>query len=338
MALTTYRYFSWRCRPTLREFLTTVVALMAACHLPAPAAQGAWPERPIRFIVPSAAGGGADTVARLLAQQIGSVLKQPVVVENRAGGAGVIAGNAVLSAPADGYTFMLGFTLMSQLPAIASGKLPYQVERDFIPVSLVARSSNALMINRARIPVDSVPALVQALRAAQFSYGSYGNGSTGHFLAEQLLQETNTSAQHIPYKGAAPMMSDLLGGVIAFAFPDIGSALPHLNSDRLRLLAVTSQKRMASLPQTPTMQELGYQGFNLGAWFGLFAAKGTPETIVQAMSAQIANAVNAPEVRSRLVGMNLEPVGSDAQTFTAFFRTDLQRWAELAQKANIHTN
>jgi len=335
MTLTIRRHFSRHFRPSLREFLTAAVALTAACHLPTLAAQSAWPERSIRFIVPSSPGGGADTVARLLAQYIGGALKQPIAVENRPGGSGVIGGNAVLSAPADGYTFMLGFTLMSQLPAISSGKMPYQVERDFIPVSLVAYSPNVLVVNRARVDVDSVPALVQALRAAQYSYGSYGNGSTSHFLGAQLLQETNASAQHIPYKGAAPMMSDLLGGVTAFAFPDIGSALPHLNSDRLRLLAVTSAKRIAILPQTPTMQELGYQGFNLRPWFGLFAAKGTPDAIVQAMSAQIANAVNAPEVRSRLVSMNLEPVGNDPQTFAAFFQTDLQRWAALAQKANI---
>jgi len=348
MPLTTHNHVSWRHRPILRgrrgvkdsfgRFLTAALTLMAACHLPTLAAQSAWPERPIRFIVPSTPGGGADTVARLLAQHVGGVLKQPVVVENRPGGSGVIGGNAVLSAPADGYTFMVGFTLMSQLPAISSGKMPYQVERDFIPVSLVAHSPNVLVINRERINVDSVPALVQALRAAPYSYGSYGNGSTSHFLGAQLLQETNTSAQHIPYKGTAPMMSDLLGGVIAFAFPDIGSALPHLHSDRLRLLAVTSAERMAILPQTPTMQELGYQGFNLRPWFGVFAAKGTPDAIVQAMAAQITNAVSAPEVRSKLVGMNLEPVGSDSQTFTAFFLTDLQRWAELAQKANIRTN
>lgn len=322
-----------------RRFLAAAAALAAACSLPVHAAD-AWPARPIRFIVPSAAGGGADTVARLLAQHIGGALKQPIVVENRAGGSGVIAGNAVLGAPADGYTFMLGFTTMSQLPATSTIKLPYQVDRDFIPVSLVARSSNVLVVNRGSVDVDSVKALVEALRASpqKYSYGSYGNGSTGHFLGAQFLQETKTNAQHVPYKGAAPMMSDLLAGVVSFAFPDIGSALPHLNSDRVRVLAVTGDKRMATLPQIPTMAELGYQGFNLGAWFGLFAAKGTPDAIVQDMAAQIAQAVKAPDVRSKLVGMNLDPVGSDPKTFATFFQTDLQRWADLANKADIRTD
>ncbi|MCY1197104.1 hypothetical protein D9M72_84630 [compost metagenome] len=322
-----------------RHFLAAAAAIVAACSLPAHAADG-WPSRPIRFIVPSAAGGGADTVARLLAQHIGGALKQPIVVENRAGGSGVIAGNAVLGAPADGYTFMLGFTTMSQLPATSTIKLPYQVDRDFIPVSLVARSSNVLVVNRGGVEADSVKALVEALRASpqKYSYGSYGNGSTGHFLGAQFLQETQTNAQHVPYKGAAPMMSDLLAGVVSFAFPDIGSALPHLNSDRVRVLAVTGDKRMATLPQIPTMAELGYQGFNLGAWFGLFAAKGTPDAIVQDMAAQIADAVKAPEVQSKLVGMNLDPVGSDPKSFAAFFQTDLQRWADLANKANIRTD
>jgi tripartite-type tricarboxylate transporter receptor subunit TctC len=323
---------------TRRKFIAIAAALALGHGLPASAATD-WPTGPIRFIVPSAAGGGADTVARLLAQHVGGVLKQSVVVENRPGGSGVIGSNALLSAPADGHTFMLGFTTMSQLPATTSAKLPYETSRDFTPVSLVARSTNVLMTSRSNVDADSVKKLVEALKAnpQKYSYGSYGNGSTGHFLGAQFSQQTATSAQHVPYKGAAPMMVDLLGGVVAFAFPDIGSALPHLGSDRVRALAVTGEKRMASLPDIPTMQELGYSGFNLGAWFGLFAAKNVPDPIIQAMAKQIADAVANPEVRAKLVGMNLDPVGSDSKSFTEFFHRDLKLWADLADKADIRT-
>lgn len=325
---------------TRRRFVAAAAFLALAHSVPVLASTDDWPSRPIRFIVPSSAGGGADTVTRLVAQHIGDALKQPVVVENRPGGTGVIASNAVLNAPADGYTFMLGFTTMSQLPATTTAKLPYQVERDFIPVSLVAKSSNVLAVNRSDVDASSVDELVAALKAnpRKYSYGSYGNGSTGHFLGAQFSHETDTDAQHVPYKGAAPMMTDLLGGVVTFAFPDIGSALPHLGSDRIRVLAVTSEQRMATLPDVPTMQELGYSGFNLGAWFGLFAATGTPDAVIQSMSKQVANAVADPQVKAKLVGMNLEPVGSDSAFFTEFFNKDLKGWAELADKADIRTD
>lgn len=320
----------------LSVFFMTV--LLASWLTPAMAQDTtAWPSRPIRLIVASAAGGGADTVARILAQDLSNSLKQPVVVENRAGGSGVIAANALLSAPKDGYTFLLGFTTMSQYPAIATTPIPYHPDADFVPISLIAKSSNVLVVNHSKAPVDGVPELVAAIKAQPqaFSYGSYGNGSTGHFLGALFSAETHTNAQHIAYKGAAPLMSDLLGGTISFAFPDIGSALPHLKSDRLRVLAVTSEKRLASMPDVPTMAELGYKGFNLGAWFGVFAAKGTPAPIVEALSARVAAAVRDPEINARLVGMNLEPVGSNGKDFARFFREDLKRWSTLASRMQI---
>ncbi len=325
---------------TRRTFIALAATLAVSSAFPVSANTPDWPTAPIRFIVPSSAGGGADTVARLLAQHVGESLKQSIIVENRPGGSGVIGSNALLSAPADGYTFLLGFTTMSQLPATTSTKLPYDPKADFIPVSLVARSTNVLMSSRSNIDADSVDSLVSALKAdpEKYSYGSYGNGSTGHFLGAQFNEVTNTDAQHVPYKGAAPMMVDLLGGVVSFAFPDIGSALPHLESDRVRALAVTGEKRMASLPDIPTMQELGYSGFNLGAWFGLFAAKGVPDAIVQTMAKEVAEAIATPEVNSKLTGMNLDPVGSNSEFFTEFYHRDLQLWADLADKADIRTD
>lgn len=322
---------------TRHTFLKTIAAvpLVLAGLAPAYAAEP-WPTQPIRLIVSSAAGGGADSVARLVGQHVSMAIKQPVVVENRAGASGVLAANAVLSAPADGNTFLFGFTTMAQLPATSATPLPFNVERDFIPVSLVAKSANVLMVSRGA-EVSSVAQLFAAAKAdpKRFSYGSYGNGSTGHFLGAQFAEVAQAHLTHIPYKGAAPMLNDMLGGVLPFAFPDVGSAIPHLNSDRVRLLAVTGDKRLSSLPQVPTMEELGYKGFSLGAWFGVFAAKGTPAVAVKGLSERIAAALAEPDVQAKLKGWNLEPVGSSPDAFAKFFSADLKSWADLARKANI---
>lgn len=316
----------------------TVALLMTGFGISAQAADE-WPRQPVRLIVSSAPGGGADTVARLVAQHVSAATKQPVIVENRAGASGVLAGNAVLASPADGSTFLFGFTTMAQLPATASAPLPFNVERDFIPVSLVARSFNVLAVSKntnAKSPAE----LVAAAKAdpKRFSYGSYGTGSTGHFLGARMAETVKAELTHIPYKGAAPMMNDLLGGVVAFGFPDIGSAAPHLASDRIRVLAVTGDKRLPSLPQVPTMTELGLTGFDLGAWFGVFAPKGTPAAAVNGLSARIAAALADADVRARLTGLNLQPVGSTPQEFAAFFSKDMKNWADIARAANIRTD
>jgi len=262
--------------------------------------------------------------------------KQPVIVENRAGASGLLAANAVLAAPANGTTFLFGFTTMAQLPATATAPLPFNVEHDFIPVSLVAKSSNVLMVSR-ETGVTSVAQLVNAVKTdpKQYSYGSYGNGSTGHFLGAQFAEVLQSNLTHIPYKGASLMLNDMLGGAVPIAFPDIGSAIPHMNSDRVRILAVTGDKRISSLPEVPTMEELGFKGFSLGAWFGVFAPKGTPAIAVQGFSEQITAALAAPDVQAKLKGWNLEPVGSSPDSFAKFFSADIKGWTELARKANI---
>lgn len=308
-----------------------VLAGLASAH-----AADQWPTQTIRLIVSSAAGGGADSVARLVAQHVSMATKQPVVVENRAGASGILAANAVLAGPADGNTFLFGFTTMAQLPAISTTPLPFNVERDFIPVSLVAKSTNVLMVSR-EARVTSVAQLFSAVKAdtKRFSFGSYGNGSTGHFLGAQFAEVARANISHIPYKGAAPMINDILSGVLPFGFPDVGSAIPHLNSDRVRLLAVTGDRRLSSLPQLPTMEELGYKGFNLVAWFGVFAAKGTPAVAVNGLSERIADALAEPDVQAKLKGWNLEPVGSSPDSFAKYLSADIKGWAELARKANI---
>jgi tripartite-type tricarboxylate transporter receptor subunit TctC len=320
-----------------RHYLTTLLAVSTLAAGSAFAqSTGNYPERPIRLIVSSAAGGGADTVARLMAKKMGESLKQTIVVENRPGASGVVAANTVLGAPADGYTIMLGFTTMAQVPAITQTPMAYSPEKDFIPVSLIAKSWNVLFVNR-KTNAKTVQELVAGMKAnpREFSYGSYGNGSTGHFMGALFVQQTQTEPSHVPYKGAAPMMTDLLAGVVSFAFPDIGSALPHIKSDRVQALAVTSNKRLTSLPDVPTMAELGIKGFDFGGWFGLFAAKGTPQSIVDLLSTKAMEAVKDREVQAKLVSMDLDPVGSNAKDFASFFKADMAKWAKIAKDANI---
>ncbi len=321
-----------------RFFTMTLVAAgtLAASTYASAQQASAYPTRPIRLIVSTSAGGGADTVARLVANKLADTLKQPVVVENRPGASGIVAANAVLNAPSDGYTLLLGITTMAQVPATTQTALPFDVEKDFIPVSLIAKSWNVLFVNK-KTNVKTLPELVTALKAnpRDFSYGSYGNGSTGHFMGELFSQQTKTQPPHIPYKGAAPMMADLLGGVISFAFPDIGSAIPHIKSDRVQALAVTSSKRLHSLPNVPTMDELGVKGFDFGGWFGVFAPKGTPAAIVNTLSTQTALAVKDPEVQAKLTGMDLDPVGNNSKEFKAFLHADMAKWARIAKASNI---
>ena len=180
-----------------------------------------------------------------------------------------------------------------------------------------------------------MPELIAALNVQTLSYGSWGNGSTGHFMGDLFARQTRTQPTHVPYKGAAPMMNDLLGGTIDFAFPDIGSAQPHLKSDRIQLLAVTGDKRLTSLPEVPTMDELGVKGFDFGGWFALFAPKGTPSSVVETLSTQVAAAVEDREVHARLLAMDMDPVGNSGKEFARFLHEDLGRWARMAKESDI---
>ncbi|MCA0239948.1 MAG: tripartite tricarboxylate transporter substrate binding protein [Proteobacteria bacterium] len=289
-------------------------------------------DKAIRFIVSTSAGGGADLVARALAKKLSDHTKQTIVIENKPGASGILAGTTVLGAPANGCTFLFGITTMAQWPAVATNPAPYDAEKDFIPVSLVARSSNLLIASR-QSGVNTLQDLVKLLKSQdrRATYGSWGNGSTAHFMGELFARETGTHPVHVPYKGGAPMMSDLLGGVITFAFADVGSAQAHLKSDRLHVLGATGTSRLPSLPQLPTLAEQGIKGLDFGGWFGLFAAKGTPMPAVDALAGQVAAAVRSPELRSQLVEMNLDPVGSTSAEFKRFFAEDSARWQQIAK-------
>jgi len=296
-----------------------------------------YPKNPVRLVVATAAGGGGDMVARLFANKLSEELKQTVVVENRPGASGVIAATSVLRGAHDGYTLLLAITTYAQLPAIQEN-IPFDAKSDFIPISLIARSRNVLLVNR-ETKVKSVPELVSAIseKSAGFNYGSWGNGSTAHFMGELFNIKSKVHATHVPYKGSGPMMSDLLGGVISFAFSDIGAAQAHFDSDRVQPLAVTGGSRVDKLPNVPTMGELGYEGFDFGGWFGVLAPRGTPAEVVDTLQRASEAAGKDPAVQQKLTELSLDPVGSTGEEFATFLRKDMDTWSTIAKAAGIKT-
>lgn len=323
-------------KASIRIILTALFSLQVGLAAAQPAAKNVYPDRQLRMIVGSAPGGGGDMVARLIANHISSDFGQSVIVENKPGVSGVLAAQEVMKAPADGYTLFLGLTQLTQLPAVTKKDMGIVVERDFIPVSLITKSRNILMVNTA-LKVDSVEGLVGKIKEdpKSMSYGSWGNGTTGHFWGEMLATGAGAAMTHVPYRGASAMMVDLLGGTIPFAFPDSGSALPHMTSSRVKPLAITGLTRLEAFPELPTMLELGYKGFEGGGWFGFFVRHDTPDAIVEKLAKSVKAAVQSPEVKSRLQAAGLEPIGNTTAEFKEFIAQDVKYWKDLATKQNI---
>lgn len=295
-----------------------------------------YPDKAIRLVVPTPPGGGGDSVARLIASALTDALKHPVYVDNRPGASGALAGREVVKAPGDGYTLLLGITTLVQAPAVGL-PVPYNYATDLVPIAMIAKSTNVLVVNVSS-KVTSVADLVRSggSPSRPRTYGSWGNGSTAHFMGERFKLDTGVAATHIPYKGASPMMTDLLSGSIDFAFPDVASASPLLKSERIRVLAVTGDHRLPALPNVPTMAELGYKGFALGGWFGLFAPKGTPRPVVERLAREVAVAVTRGSIAGSLQGLNLEPSVMGTTAFGKFIKEDAQRWASIARSAQMH--
>lgn len=314
---------------------------VAACGLAAVSvsalagSESQYPQQAVRLVVSTAPGGGGDMIARIFADGLSKELKQPVVVENKPGASGLIATTSVLRSAPDGYTLLLAITTYTQLPAIQKS-VPYDSMSDFIPLSLITRSSGVLLVNR-KVGVKSVAELVAAVAAnpTGFNFGSWGNGSTAHFMGELFNLKTNNRVAHVAYKGSGPMLTDLLAGVISFAFTDIGAAQAHLESDRVKPLAVLGNRRLDSLPHVPTMAEAGLDGFDVSGWVGLLAPKGTPAEIVAVLERASVAAGKNPAVRQRLTDLSLDPVGSNSEEFASYLRKDMAAWATIAEKAGM---
>ena len=296
-------------------------------------AQPSYPSKPIRLVVPYPAGGGTDTVGRMIGQRLAEAWGQPVVVDNKPGASGMLGNDTVAKAAPDGYTVLLAITALIQSPSLYK-RMPYDVNKDFTPVSLIAKSSDLFVVPN-RVPASTLREFVALAKAGKLSYGSYGNGTSSHLHGELLRQQTGVELTHIPYKGAAPLLNDLLGGQVDSAFVDVTSAYPYLTSGKFKILGITGTQRYKAIPNVPTFAEQGLPGFEPSGWFALFLPANAPKDVTSRMAAEVARIVKLPEISQKLAGMGLQPVGSAPQELAAVVSGDMPKWAKIVQDAHI---
>jgi len=292
-----------------------------------------YPSKPIRLVVPYPPGGPLDIMARAIGQKLTEAWHQPVVVDNRAGAGGNIGADLVAKSPADGYTLLMGAVATHAINPTLYAKIPYDPVKDFAPVALVAQVPNILVVNPA-VPAKSVKELVELARAkpGYLNFGSGSTGSTGHLAGELFKTMAGVQMVHIPYKGGAPAMADLLAGQVQLMFDNLANALPNVRAGRLRALAVTTLARSPAMPDLPTMAESGLPGFDLTTWFGLMVPAGTPPEIVVKLNAEIVRALNAKDMRERLEKMGAEPPANNTpEHFAAFIRAEAGKYAKVVK-------
>src|SRR4051794_34343493 len=322
-------------RAAMSAAMLAGVAMTAVCVSAGEASAQAYPDRRITFIVPYPAGGATDVSARLLANKLSEAWKQTVVVENKPGAGGIIGNDFVAKAPADGYTVLIAITQIIQAPSLVS-KLPYDVFRDLAPVTQVALSPIVLVVPDAQ-PMKSLKGLIDLAKAnpGKYPYGTFGNATTSHLYGELLKKTAGIDMTHVPYRGSAPLLNDLLGNQVTAAFVDLTTAGPQLSAGKVRALAVGGEQRKARLPDVPTLAELGYPGFEAEGWVGVFLPAATPKDIVTKLSAELARIISSAEGIAGLQALNLIPVGGTAETFEATLRRDYTRWATVAKTVGV---
>jgi tripartite-type tricarboxylate transporter receptor subunit TctC len=317
----------------------TMVAALVVCALPGPAAAQAWPTKPVRVIVPFAPGGSADTLGRLVAQKLSESFKQTFVVENRGGAGGVIGSELVAKAPPDGYTLVVsGVASHAIAPAMAKD-FPFDPLRDFTHIALFGGPPGVLVVHPG-VPARDFKEFIALLKAqpGKLSYGTPGNGTQGHLLAEHLKQVAGVQMTHVPYKGAGPAVADMIAGHIPAGSQTLSTAATQIRAGKLRALAVSSAKRLPDFPDVPTYAELGYPELTATIWFSLSGPAGMPRDIVTRLNAEVRRIMQLPDVRERLRPEGIEAVDLDAQAFTAFVAAELKRWAPVVRAAGARAD
>lgn len=310
------------------------LALFAAAALPPPALAQAWPARqPIKLVAVFPPGGSVDQVARILAQPLSQQLGQSVIVENKGGASGSIGTAAVAASPADGYTFAVVFDTHGVNPSLIPN-LPYDTRKDLVPLILVGTSAMVLATH-AGSEYRTFADAVAAARAGKASYGSIGSGSLGHLAMALLGKGGGPVFQHIPYKGGGPLMNDALAGHVPLAIGSVFLVKPHIDSKRMRPLAVTTSKRAPELPDVPTVAESGYPGFDAPAWWAVLGPANTPPDIVRRMNEELNKALKSPEIAARLAGQGIAVVGGTPETARAFIDRQLEVWSQVVRDNNI---
>ena len=315
----------------MRKLLPVVVlALFAASAYTQP-----FPNRPVRIIIGFPPGGGIDSVARLIGPRMTESLKQPVVVENRPGANGVPAMELVAKSPPDGYTIFMGTSGNLALNPVFYANLPYNMDRDFAPVSQTASLPFLIVANPA-LPAGSVAELIAYAKAnpGKINYSSAGNGSTPHLAGELFNTMAGIRTVHVPYKGSAPSITDLIAGQVQYTFDAISITLPHVKAGRLKVLGHTGPKRLPYLPDVPAAVE-SLPGYEVVNWYGAVVPSGTPKEIIARLNAEIAAALADPEVREKILAIGIDPVASTPEEFGAFMRAETAKWARVVKDANI---
>ncbi|HEX4326355.1 MAG TPA: tripartite tricarboxylate transporter substrate binding protein [Burkholderiales bacterium] len=312
-----------------------IAALALAALLPAASFAQAWPSHPITMIVPFAAGGTTDIVARAMALELGKTFNTSVVVDNRAGAGGTLGAGIAAHATPDGYTIFMSTVAHAIAPSLYGPKrLNYDFERDLAPITEVSSLPNLLLVNNS-VPVKNEKELIAYLKASpgKFSYGSAGNGSIEHLSGALFASLAGVQMIHVPYKGGAPMMTDLISGTIQMAIETSGSAAPQVRSGKVRALGISTAKRSAAFPDVPTMQEAGLPGYEVTTWYGLLAPRGTPPEIITKLYNASAAILKTPDMKKRLEDIGADPGGMPPAEFAAFIKTETVKWAKVVKES-----
>lgn len=314
------------------------VAALALCLAPgAPVqAEAAWPARPITLVVPFPPGGTTDLLARLVAREAGSRLGQSMVVENRPGAGGGIGAAAVARARPDGYTLLMGTVGTQATNQFLYAQMPYDAARDFAPVTLVANSPNVLLV-KPGVGAATVEQLIEQARRApgSLNFASTSLGGSPHLSGELFNSMAKVDIRHVPYKGSAPAMTDLLGGQVQLMYDNLPSAMGQIRAGALRALAVTTRARVPMLPDVPTVAESGLPGYEVNSWFGLLAPAGTPDAVVQRLQAVVADAMGDPALRRQVEELGAIPVANTPQAYAAVIQADTDKWRQVIREAGI---
>ena len=321
-------------RLTRRHFLAASAALAAA---PWALAQAAWPDKPVRIVVPFAPGGTTDILARVIAPELSKAFGQSFVVDNKGGAGGNIGAEIVAKSPGDGYTLLMGTVGTHGINKSLYGKLPYDPQKDFAPITLVAGVPNVMVMNARRaqeLGIATVPDFIRYAKAnpGRLNMASSGNGTSIHLAGELFKSRTGVFMTHIPYRGSGPALKDLLGGAVDVMFDNLPSAMPHIKSGGLKAFAVTSGVRSGALPDLPTVAEAGpLPGFEASSWFGLLAPAGTPADVVSRLQQETAKALAQPAVKERLLSQGAIPGGNTPAEFARLIDAEITKWAGVVK-------
>lgn len=316
----------------MKRLAFALAAVGALWLAPAVHAQS-YPTRTVKIIAPVQPGGGVDLVARTVAEFLTKAMGQSFIVENVSGGGGVIAAQNVARAAPDGYTLMLGYVAThGTVPAVR--KVPYDALADFTPIAMVAGTPNVLVVG-ANVPVKDIKSLVEYAKKEKLGYGSAGQGSLTHLAMEQLKIAAGFEAVHAPYRGIGPAITDVLGGTTQAMMPGLAAALPHIKAGKMKPIAITGINRHGLLPDTPTLEELGFKGFTGVQWYAIVGPAKMPPEVVKRLNDEINKALGTPELRQRLSGEALDPMPMTPEQFGRFMQGDIARWWKLAQDRGI---